>query len=196
MKKKNLNSIFANSQRPQWRRPLLPLPDQLCYPASHSTQPTLPPSCPALLCPPYPYPSAMQFRRQMKCSSVHGILIFAANLTNLRAIFPLPLSLSLCPTLQLSLSSCRSLANQFNVRHFAAKWEIFEISSKIRCVPRIRIPYRAGATICCSGELAALRYFLLQGRASEEGGGRLLGGYVSHLSETHLNVNFRRVACP
>lgn len=32
-------------------------------------------------------------------------------------------------------SSCRSLANQFNVSHFAAKWGIFEISSKIRCVP-------------------------------------------------------------
>jgi len=25
---------------------------------------------------------------------------------------------------------------------------------------------------------------------------RLKGGKVSHLSETHLNVNFRRVACP
>lgn len=107
-------------------------------PRSHSHTPL------SLLPPPPPtahlaYPSALQFRWQMKCSSVHGILIFAANLTIQRAGFlPPSLSFILFPplSLQLSLSSCRSLANQFNVRHFAAKWEIFEISSKIRCVPR------------------------------------------------------------
>lgn len=107
-------------------------------PRSHSHTPL---SLLSLLPPPtahLAYPSALQFRWQMKCSSVHGILIFAANLTIQRAAFlPPSLSFILFPplSLQLSLSSCRSLANQFNVRHFAAKWEIFEISSKIRCVP-------------------------------------------------------------
>lgn len=166
-------------------------------PRSHSHTPLSPssPPLPAHLA----YPSAQQFRWQMKCSSVHGILIFAANLTIQRAGFrPPSLSFILPPSLslQLSLSSCRSLANQFNVRHFAAKWEIFEISSKIRCVPResvtiSRLLGRGDATICCSGELAALRYFPLWGeqrRASRRG--------RKVLSETHLNVNFRRVACP
>lgn len=73
-----------------------------------------------------------------------------------------------------------------------AKWEIFEISSKIRCVPSDRraprpdhCPTPTASNICCSRELAALRYYFFFG-----------AGYVSHLSETHLNVNFRRVACP
>lgn len=69
----------------------------------HSPSSLLPPPAAHLA-----YPSALQFRWQMKCSSVHGILIFAANLTIQRAGFlPPSLSFILFPPLSLSSSPFR-----------------------------------------------------------------------------------------
>lgn len=82
-------------------------PETTSLPLPYPLSPFFP--LPAHLVLPFPPHSAMQFRRQMKCSSVHGILIFAANLTILRAPFlPLPLF----PTLPVSFTPLLS-----SVRH-------------------------------------------------------------------------------
>lgn len=85
----------------------------------------------------------------MKCSSVQGILIFAKYPPSRRnRNFP--------PQFR---SSCRSLANQFNASHFAAKWEFLKFHQN-PLLPHGLFPHLPHfSNICCSGELAAPRYF-------------------------------------
>lgn len=124
----------------------------------------------------------------MKCSSVHGILIFA------KYPSPAPVPVPTLPTIRnfpLTIPSCRSLANQFNVSHFAAKWEIFWNFIKNPLPPHTHHFPRSPA-------LALFRFYrtyAARGNWLHRGTFPATRRRFSHLSESHLNVNFLRRRC-